>query len=165
MKDKNIKKVFDQIQADESMKARMLENIYKQSEKELDNSSDNNKVVQFKYKKSIAILAASVVLVCGALINNNDLLLNKNIQSGPGSSQVIGEELAVKGKIDKIEVSEEGAIITVGGVKISVNANTNIFKGDSLLEVTDLEEGQNVEVYSDGVQNDVLNGLRVEVLK
>ena len=164
MKDKNIKKVFDQIQADESMKARMLENIYKQSEKELDNSSDNNKVVQFKYKKSIAILAASVVLVCGALINNNDLLLNKNIQSGPGSSQVIGEELAVKGKIDKIEVSEEGAIITVGGVKISVNANTNIFKGDSLLEVTDLEEGQNVEVYSDGVQNDVLNGLRIEVL-
>lgn len=163
MKDKNIKKVFDQIQADEYMKARMLENIYKESNNELNNIQDN-KFIQFKYKKSMAILAASIVLVCGALINNKELSLNKHIGSEYRSSSSIKEELAVKGKIDRIEVSEEGSIITVENIKISVHESTNIFKGDSLLKVADLKEGQSVEVYSDGVQSDVLNGLRIEVL-
>lgn len=164
MKDKDIKKVFDQIEADESMKARMLENIYKECNKEFKDIPDNNKVVQFKYKKSMAVLAASIVLVCGALLNNKELLLNKHIGSEQRSSSAIEEELAVKGKIDRIEVIEEEAIITVGDIKISVHASTNIFKGDSLLNVDDLKEGQIVEVYSDGVQRDVLNGLRVELI-
>lgn len=82
MKDKNIKKVFDQIQADEAMKARMLENIYKQSSKELKNDSSNKKVVQFKYKKSMAALAASVALVCGIFINSN-MNINRDISSSP----------------------------------------------------------------------------------
>ena len=165
MRDKNIKKVFDQIQADESMKARMLENIYKKSDQELNESLNNNKVVPFRFKKSMAILAASVVLVCGALINSKEFSLNKNIESRQGPSKSTAEELVAKGKIDKIEVIEVGTIITVGNIKILVHASTNIFKGDLLLEVVDLEEGQNVEVYSDGVQKDVLNGLRIEVLK
>lgn len=164
MKDKNIKRVFDQIEADESMKARMLENIYKESNKEFNNRPDNNKVIQFKYKKSMAILAASIVLVCGALLNNKELLLNKYIGSQQGSSPAIEDELAVKGKIDRIEVSEEGTVITVGDSKILVNASTNIFKGELVLNVEDLKEGQSVEVYSDGVQSDVLNGLRIEVV-
>lgn len=82
MKDKDIKKVLDQIQADESMKARMLENIYKESGKEYNNNLDENKIIPFKYKKMMSILAASVVLVCGVILNKN---INKNndIASSP----------------------------------------------------------------------------------
>ena len=121
-----------------------------------------------KSKITIMAVSLSILTVGGGLLyvnNNKEMPANKQIESKQGTSEILKEELAVKGKIDKIEVSEEGTTITVGDMKISVHASTNIFKGDSLLEVADLEEGQSVEVYSDGVQDDVLNGLRVEVVK
>ncbi|MGL5314960.1 MAG: hypothetical protein ACRC92_17035 [Peptostreptococcaceae bacterium] len=96
--------------------------------------------------------------------DSNVISEDKKIESTQGTSEMLKEELAVKGKIDKIEVTKEGATITVGDIKVSVHTSTNIFKDDSLLEVADLEEGQSVEVYYDGVQDDVLNGLRIEVL-
>lgn len=104
---------------------------------------------------------------CIDLSNEQDLNVipeDKQIESTQETSEMLKEELAVKGKIDKIEITKEGATITVGDIKVSVHASTNIFKDDLLLGVSGLEEGQNVEVYSDGVQNDILNGLRIEVL-
>lgn len=161
MNEKNIKKVFDQIEGDESMKARMLEKIYIKSEKEL----NNNKVVKFKYKKPMSILAASLVIVSLVSITNNKWSSNKPIDNEQGTSEMIKEELAVKGRIDNIEASENGTIITVGDIKVLVHGSTNIFKNQLLLNTTDLVEGQSVEVYYDGVPNDLLNGLRIEILQ
>lgn len=76
---------------------------------------------------------------------------------------MLKEVLAGEGTIDKIEINEEGSVITVGDVKMSVHASTNIFQDETLLQVSDLKEGQKVKIYSDGQQQDVLNGLRVEV--
>lgn len=121
-----------------------------------------------KNKMGIIAVSLSILTVGGGVLyvnNNKEMPVNKQIESTQGTSEMLKEELAVKGKIDKIEVTKGGSIITVGDIKISVHASTNIFKGKSLLKITDLEEGQNVEVYSDGAKGDVLNGLRVEVLK
>ncbi|MGL5507084.1 MAG: hypothetical protein ACRDB0_04195, partial [Paraclostridium sp.] len=80
------------------------------------------------------------------------------------TSEMVKEKLVATGSIDKIETTEEGTVITVDGNKILVHESTNIFKVESLIGAKDLEEGQIVEVYSDGVQGDILNGLKVEVL-
>lgn len=120
-----------------------------------------------KSKMKIAAVALSVLVVGGGVLYsiNKEAPAEKPIENAQGTSAMLNEELAAKGTIDKIETSEEGVIITVGQVKISVHASTNIFEGDELLSFSDLKEGQNVEVYSDGVQAEILNGLRVEVLK
>lgn len=76
---------------------------------------------------------------------------------------MLKEVLAGEGTIDKIEINEEGSVITVGDVKMSVHASTNIFQDETLFQVSDLKEGQKVKIYSDGQQQDILNGLRVEV--
>lgn len=134
--------------------------------------------------KIVALIAVGIVSVSGflAFAGNNEYdpsvgggcidLSNEQHQNvisekdrTQKTSEMLKEELVATGSIDKIETTEKGTIITVDGTKILVHASTNIFKVESLLGVEDLKEGQIVEVYSDGVQGDVLNGLKVEVLK
>ncbi|MGL5507083.1 MAG: DUF5666 domain-containing protein [Paraclostridium sp.] len=118
-------------------------------------------------KMGIIAVSLSILTIGGGALyvnNNKEIPVNAKVKSTQGTSEMLKEELAIKGKIDKVEVTKEGTVITVGDVKILLHASTNIFEDKSLLKITDLKEGQIVEVYSDGVKGDILNGLRVEVL-
>lgn len=121
-------------------------------------------------KKGILAVALGLVVIGGGFAyssNQADSKVDSNKQVGgvQGTSEMLKEELVAEGTIDSIEVTENGSVIKVGEVSILVHMSTNIFKGDNLLEVNDLEKGQTVKVYSDGVQQDILNGLRVEIAK
>lgn len=121
-------------------------------------------------KKNGILVALGVLVIGGGLVYNSKVVDKKVTEKQPientqGTSAMLKEVLAGEGTIDKIETNEEGIVITVGNVKMLVHASTNIFQGETLLEVSDLKEGQNVTIYSDGQEQDVLNGLRVEVAK
>lgn len=121
-------------------------------------------------KKAILAVALGLVVIGGGFVYkstqiDNKVSSNQQIEDVQGTSAMLNEELVAQGAIESIEVTEQGSVIKVSDVSVLVHMSTNIFKGDNLLEVGDLEKGQNVKVYSDGVQQDILNGLRVEIAK
>ncbi|MGL4913564.1 MAG: hypothetical protein ACRC3Y_14165 [Romboutsia sp.] len=121
-------------------------------------------------KKGILAVALGLVVLGGGFAYSSNqadskVASNKQVEGVQGTSEMLKEELVADGAIDSIEVTENGSVIKVADVSILVHMSTNVFKGDDLLEVNDLEKGQNVKVYSDGVQQDILNGLRVEIVK
>lgn len=121
-------------------------------------------------KMGILVASLSVLVIGGTLVLSNiqadDKVAEKSpVENTQGTSAMLEEVLVGEGTIDKIEANEQGAVITVANVKMQVHASTNIFQDEKLLEVSDLKEGQNVKIYSDGVEEDILNGLRVEIAK
>ena len=60
MKDNEIKKVFDKIKVDESMKSRIYENVYKDLNTNKESKKSKFNVIYLNHKKSLSTLAASL---------------------------------------------------------------------------------------------------------
>lgn len=176
MKDKEIKKVFEQIKADESMKLRILENVYEESEKYKNNESTYVQITNFKYKKSLSVLAASLVLVCGVFLYNSnnepdissapismapqaEPRVNQNLNNGEFKPEEIGvigvvKDITVDGGVTSIIVEGQMENDTKYDIaNIFIDKDTIIKNGDSdtLVNASDIKEGQKVEVVFRGI--------------
>lgn len=157
MKSNDIKKVFNQIEADDSMKSRILAKVYK----EIENTNENKKISfcnKIKSKvvfineskklggtnmknKIIGLATAGAIMICGTSIIGNKVNYYKGengMENPAGVSEQKKEILAIVGTINDIEAFEQGKTIKVVGelqdeskytdVSVYVHASTNIFE-------------------------------------
>lgn len=89
MKDKDIKKVFDQIKTDEETKSRILENVYREVEDNNKRETNGIGLIYLKNKRVISTLAASLILVCGVFLFNNSP--NENNLNMPSANPTVDE--------------------------------------------------------------------------
>ncbi|MGL4912319.1 MAG: hypothetical protein ACRC3Y_07795 [Romboutsia sp.] len=71
MKNNDVKRAFDKIKADEEMKSRILENVYKEVNAEKEVKSNKFQLIYLNNRRVMSTLAASMVLVCGVFLYNN----------------------------------------------------------------------------------------------
>ncbi|CEP89253.1 Uncharacterised protein [[Clostridium] sordellii] len=127
MKDNEIKKVFDKIKLNDSMKSRILENVY--NELNTNEKSQKNKlnVVYLKHRKSLTTLAASLVLIFGLfLYNENKLnnLQNLSRSSEPLNKSVLRSRGNIKDNEFDINILKDNTV----KVEIKNDKNGKIFK-------------------------------------
>ena len=138
MKDNAIKKVFDKIKLNDSMKSRILENVY--NELNTNEKSQKNKlnVVYLKHRKSLTTLAASLVLIFGLFLYNENKL--NNLQNLSRSSESLNKSVSrsrgnIKDNEFDINILKDNTV----KVKIKNDKNGKIFK-----EITDKKSIKNL---------------------
>ncbi|MRZ79349.1 hypothetical protein GKD14_09440 [Paeniclostridium sordellii] len=138
MKDNEIKKVFDKIKLNDSMKSRILENVY--NELNTNEKSQKNKlnVVYLKHRKSLTTLAASLVLIFGLFLYNENKL--NNLQNLSRSSESLNKSVSrsrgnIKDNEFDINILKDNTV----KVKIKNDKNGKIFK-----EITDKKSIKNL---------------------
>ncbi|MRZ30046.1 hypothetical protein GKD08_14905, partial [Paeniclostridium sordellii] len=138
MKDNEIKKVFDKIKLNDSMKSRILENVY--NELNTNEKSQKNKlnVVYLKHRKSLTTLAASLVLIFGLFLYNENRL--NNLQNLSRSSEPLNKSVSrsrgnIKDNEFDINILKDNTV----KVEIKNNKNGKIFK-----EITDRKSIKNL---------------------
>lgn len=130
MKDNEIKKVFDKIKVDESMKSRIYENVYKDLNTNKESKKSKFNVIYLNHKKSLSTLAASLVLICGLFLYNENKV--DNIQNLSRSNEPLNTYVSRSRAI--IENNEfnnfEFEILKDNTAKLEIknNENTNVFK-------------------------------------
>ena len=137
MKDNEIKKVFDKIKLNDSMKSRILENVY--NELNTNEKSQKNKlnVVYLKHRKSLTTLAASLVLIFGLFLYNENKL--NNLQNLSRSSEPLNKSVSRSSgniKYNEFDIN----ILKDNTVKVEIKNDKNkIFK-----EITDKKSINNL---------------------
>lgn len=91
MKNNDIKRAFDQIKADEKMKSRILENVYKEVDEDKEVQSNKFQLIYLRNKKLISALVASLVLVCGAFLYNSSQSIGR--LSAPSESPLSDDRI------------------------------------------------------------------------
>ena len=130
MKDNEIKKVFDKIKVDDSMKSRIYENVYKDLNTNKEKQKNKFNVIYLNHKKSLSTLAASLVLICGLFLYNENKV--DNMQNLSRSNEPLNESVSRSRAI--IENNEfnnfEFKILKDNTEKVEIknNENTNVFK-------------------------------------
>lgn len=130
MKDNEIKKVFDKIKVDESMKSRIYENVYKDLNTNKESKKSKFNVIYLNHKKSLSTLAASLVLICGLFLYNENKV--DNMQNLSRSNEPLNTYVSRSRAI--IENNEfnnfEFEILKDNTTKVEIknNENTNMFK-------------------------------------
>lgn len=138
MKDNEIKKVFNKIKLNDSMKSRILENVY--NELNTNEKSQKNKlnVVYLKHRKSLTTLAASLVLIFGLFLYNENKL--NNLQNLSRSSEPLNKSVSrssgnIKYNEFDINILKDNTV----EVEIKNDKNGKIFK-----EITDKKSINNL---------------------
>ncbi|CEO24325.1 hypothetical protein [Paraclostridium sordellii] len=138
MKDNEIKKVFDKIKLNDSMKSRILENVY--NELNTNEKSQKNKlnVVYLKHRKSLTTLAASLVLIFGLFLYNENKL--NNLQNLSRSSKPLNKSVSrsrgnIKDNEFDINILKDNTV----KVEIKNDKNDKVFK-----EITDKKSINNL---------------------
>ncbi|WP_338564084.1 hypothetical protein QJR60_08205 [Paraclostridium sordellii] len=150
MKDNEIKKVFDKIKLNDSMKSRILENVY--NELNTNEKSQKNKlnVVYLKHRKSLTTLAASLVLIFGLFLYNENKL--NNLQNLLRSSESLNKSVSrsrgnIKDNEFDINILKDNTV----KVKIKNDKNGKIFK-----EITDKKSIKNLlELLQESKEKDL----------
>lgn len=150
MKDNEIKKVFDKIKVDDSMKSRILENVH--NEFNTNEKSQKNKlnVVYLKHRKSLTTLAASLVLIFGLFLYNENKL--NNLQNLSRSSESLNKSVSrsrgnIKDNEFDINILKDNTV----KVKIKNDKNGKIFK-----EITDKKSIKNLlELLQESKEKDL----------
>ena len=150
MKDNEIKKVFDKIKLNDSMKFRILENVY--NELNTNEKSQKNKlnVVYLKHRKSLTTLAASLVLIFGLFLYNENKL--NNLQNLSRSSESLNKSVSrsrgnIKDNEFDINILKDNTV----KVKIKNDKNGKIFK-----EITDKKSIKNLlELLQESKEKDL----------
>ena len=150
MKDNEIKKVFDKIKLNDSMKSRILENVY--NELNTNEKSQKNKlnVVYLKHRKSLTTLAASLVLIFGLFLYNENRL--NNLQNLSRSSEPLNKSVSrnrgsIKDNEFNINILKDNTV----KVEIKNNKNGKIFK-----EITDRKSIKNLlELLQESKEKDL----------
>ncbi len=130
MKDNEIKKVFDKIKVDESMKSRIYENVYKDLNTNKESKKSKFNIIYLNHKKSLSTLAASLVLICGLFLYNENKV--DNMQNLSRSNEPLNKSISRSRAI--IENNEfnnfEFEILKDNTKKVEIknNENTNVFK-------------------------------------
>ncbi|MBC6004125.1 MAG: hypothetical protein E7C86_01395 [Paeniclostridium sordellii] len=130
MKDNEIKKVFDKIKVDESMKSRIYENVYKDLNTNKESKKSKFNIIYLNHKKSLSTLAASLVLICGLFLYNENKV--DNMQNLSMSNEHLNTSISRSRAI--IENNEfnnfEFEILKDNTTKVEIknNENTNVFK-------------------------------------
>ena len=130
MKDNEIKKVFDKIKVDESMKSRIYENVYKDLNTNKESKKSKFNVIYLNHKKSLSTLAASLVLICGLFLYNENKV--DNMQNLSMSNESLNKSISRSRAI--IENNKfnnfEFEILKDNTAKVEIknNENTNVFK-------------------------------------
>ena len=150
MKDNEIKKVFYKIKLNDSMKSRILENVY--NELNTNGKSQKNKlnVVYLKHRKSLTTLAASLVLIFGLFLYNENKL--NNLQNLSRSSESLNKSVSrsrgnIKDNEFDINILKDNTV----KVKIKNDKNGKIFK-----EITDKKSIKNLlELLQESKEKDL----------
>ncbi|AUN14397.1 hypothetical protein [Paraclostridium sordellii] len=149
MKDNEIKKVFDKIKLNDSMKSRILENVY--NELNTNEKSQKNKlnVVYLKHRKSLTTLAASLVLIFGLFLYNENKL--NNLQNLSRSSEPLNKSVSRSSgniKYNEFDIN----ILKDNTVKVEIKNDKNkIFK-----EITDKKSINNLlELLQESKEKDL----------
>ncbi|CEQ10327.1 Uncharacterised protein [[Clostridium] sordellii] len=150
MKDNEIKKVFYKIKLNDSMKSRILENVY--NELNTNEKSQKNKlnVVYLKHRKSLTTLAASLVLIFGLFLYNENKL--NNLQNLSRSSESLNKSVSrsrgnIKDNEFDINILKDNTV----KVKIKNDKNGKIFK-----EITDKKSIKNLlELLQESKEKDL----------
>ncbi|MDU2687453.1 MAG: hypothetical protein E7C44_08280 [Paeniclostridium sordellii] len=137
MKDNEIKKVFDKIKVDDSMKSRILENVHNEFNTNKENQKNKFNIVCLKYKKSLITLIASLVLIFGLFLYNKNKL--DNLQNLSRSSESLNKSVSrSRGSIKDNEFDIN--ILKDNTVKVEIKNDENkIFK-----EITDKKSINNL---------------------
>lgn len=150
MKGNEIKKVFDKIKLNDSIKSRILENVY--NELNTNEKSQKNKlnVVYLKHRKSLTTLAASLVLIFGLFLYNENKL--NNLQNLLRSSEPLNKSVSrsrgnIKDNEFDINILKDNTV----KVEIKNNKNGKIFK-----EITDKKSIKNLlELLQESKEKDL----------
>lgn len=130
MKDSEIKKVFDKIKVDDSMKSRIYENVYKDLNTNKESKKSKFNIIYLNHKKSLSTLAASLVLICGLFLYNENKV--DNIQNLSRSNEPLNTYVSrSRAIIENNEFNNFEFEILKGNttkVEIKNNENTNMFK-------------------------------------
>lgn len=137
MKDNEIKKVFDKIKVDDSMKSRILENVHNEFNTNKENQKNKFNIVCLKYKKSLITLIASLVLIFGSFLYNKNKL--DNLQNLSRSNEPLNKSISrSRGSIKDNEFDIN--ILKDNTVKVEIKNDENkIFK-----EITDKKSINNL---------------------
>ncbi|GAA0103891.1 hypothetical protein UT300013_05130 [Paraclostridium sordellii] len=137
MKDNEIKKVFDKIKVDDSIKFRILENVHNEFNTNKENQKNKFNIVCLKYKKSLITLIASLVLICGSFLYNENKL--DNIKNLSRSNEPLNKSVSrSRGSIKDNEFDIN--ILKDNTVKVEIkNYENKIFK-----EITDKKSINNL---------------------
>lgn len=137
MKDNEIKKVFDKIKVDDSMKSRILENVHNEFNTNKENQKNKFNIVCLKYKKSLITLIASLVLIFGLFLYNENKL--DNLQNLSRSNEPLNKSVSrSRGSIKDNEFDIN--ILKDNTVKVEIKNDENkIFK-----EITDKKSINNL---------------------
>ena len=137
MKDNEIKKVFDKIKVDDSMKSRILENVHNEFNTNKENQKNKFNIVCLKYKKSLITLIASLVLIFGLFLYNKNKL--DNLQNLSRSNEPLNKSVSrSRGSIKDNEFDIN--ILKDNTVKVEIKNDENkIFK-----EITDKKSINNL---------------------
>ncbi|MCR1848014.1 hypothetical protein [Paraclostridium sordellii] len=137
MKDNEIKKVFDKIKVDDSIKFRILENVHNEFNTNKENQKNKFNIVCLKYKKSLITLIASLVLICGSFLYNENKL--DNIKNLSRSNEPLNKSISrSRGSIKDNEFDIN--ILKDNTVKVEIKNDENkIFK-----EITDKKSINNL---------------------
>ncbi|CEQ15217.1 hypothetical protein [Paraclostridium sordellii] len=137
MKDNEIKKVFDKIKVDDSIKSRILENVHNEFNTNKENQKNKFNIVCLKYKKSLITLIASLVLIFGSFLYNKNKL--DNLQNLSRSNEPLNKSVSrSRGSIKDNEFDIN--ILKDNTVKVEIKNDENkIFK-----EITDKKSINNL---------------------
>ena len=138
MKDNEIKKVFDKIKVDDSMKSRILENVHNEFNTNKENQKNKFNVVYLKHRKSLTTLAASLVLIFGLFLYNEnklDNLQNLSRSNEPLNKSVSRNRGSIKDNEFNINILKDNTV----KVEIKNDENDKVFK-----EITDKKSINNL---------------------
>lgn len=149
MKDNEIKKVFDKIKLNDSMKSRILENVHNEFNTNKENQKNKFNIVCLKYKKSLITLIASLVLIFGSFLYNKNKL--DNLQNLSRSNEPLNKSVSrSRGNIKDNEFDIN--ILKDNTVKVEIKNDENkIFK-----EITDKKSIKNLlELLQESKEKDL----------
>ena len=150
MKDNEIKKVFDKIKVDDSIKFRILENVHNEFNTNKENQKNKFNIVCLKYKKSLITLIASLVLIFGLFLYNENRL--NNLQNLSRSSEPLNKSVSrsrgnIKDNEFDINILKDNTV----KVEIKNDKNGKIFK-----EITDKKSIKNLlELLQESKEKDL----------
>ncbi|CEO34613.1 Uncharacterised protein [[Clostridium] sordellii] len=127
MNDNEIKKVFDKIKLNDSMKFRILENVYNELNTNEENQKNKFNVVYLKHRKSLTTLAASLVLIFGLFLYNKNKL--DNLQNLSRSNDSLNKSVSrSRGSIKDNEFDINILKDNTAKVEIQNDENDKVFK-------------------------------------
>lgn len=163
LNDEKIKDIFNNVKADDVMKARMLKNIKEQAKKENLNNEfieqNTERTGLFMNYKKLGVLAASALILVGGLTlyNTKNNIINPQ---GPASSQPpVGEEYVPNKEFNNLNL--EALPGNISKIEIKNHTNDTSFKTisneDSINTIVKLVQTATVKDMTDEVYEKIAN--------